>query len=61
MDFYGLKLTAGDVERQRQIMMDHRFEPLKDLLEVPEEEWGFLSSAATKKGKQKEFRKEELR
>ncbi len=61
MDFYGLKMTAGDVERQRQIMMDHRFEPLKDLLEVPEEEWGFLSSAATKKGKQKEFRKEELR
>ncbi|MBN2042190.1 MAG: hypothetical protein JW754_00125 [Candidatus Aenigmarchaeota archaeon] len=61
MDFYGLKMTAGDVERQRQIMMDHRFEPLKDLLEVPEEEWGFLSSAATRKGKQKEFRKEELR
>ncbi len=61
MDFYGLKMTAGDVERQRQIMMDHRFEPLKDLLEVPEEEWGFLSSTATKKGKQKEFRKGEMR
>ncbi|HDD46302.1 MAG TPA: hypothetical protein ENG42_02415 [Candidatus Aenigmarchaeota archaeon] len=60
-EFYGLHLTAGDEKRQWQIILDHRFELLKDLLEMPEEEWGFLSSAATKKGKTKEWKKEELR
>ncbi len=61
MEFYGLKMRAGDEKRQLQIVMDHRFEPLKDLLETPEEEWTFLSSSATRKGKQKEFRKGEMR
>jgi sugar phosphate isomerase/epimerase len=61
LEFYGLERTAGDERRQLQIMMDHRFEPLKDLLETPEEEWTFLSQAAVKKGKQKEFKKEEVR
>jgi hypothetical protein len=61
LDFYGLKETAGDVIRQGQIIREHRFEPLKDLFELPEEEWGTLSSTATKKGKREMFKKEELR
>jgi hypothetical protein len=60
-EYFGLKLTGMDFWRQEQIMRDHRFEPLKDLLEIPEEEWGLLSAAATKKGKTKEFKKGELR
>ncbi len=60
-EYFGIKLTGMDYWRQEQIMRDHRFEPLKDLLEMPEEEWGMLSSAATRKGKTKEFKKEELK
>ncbi len=58
--FYGLEKTAFDAKRQEQIMMDHRFDVLKDLFEIPEEEWGHLSTAATKKGKKEIFKKEEL-
>jgi sugar phosphate isomerase/epimerase len=60
-EFFGVRMTAGDYYRQEAIMRDHRFEPLKDLLETPEEEWGLLSSSATRKGKTKEFKKEEMR
>ena len=60
-EYYGIKLTGMDFWRQENIMRDHRFEPLKDLLEMPEEEWGMLSSVALKKGKTKEFKKEELK
>ncbi|MEE9323910.1 MAG: hypothetical protein V3U72_05205 [Candidatus Aenigmarchaeota archaeon] len=60
-EYFGIKHTGMDFWRQEQIMRDHRFEPLKDLLEVPEEEWGLLSTAATKKGKTKEFKKEEMK
>ena len=59
--FFGISMTAMDFERQRQIILDHRFDVIKDLLEIPEEEWTFLSSVATKKGKAKEFKKEEMR
>ena len=63
LEFYGLDKfsTAFDVERQKQIMMDHRFDVLKDLFEVPEEDWGLLSTSAVKKGKKEIFKKEELR
>ena len=60
-EYFGLRLTGMDFRRQEQIMREHRFEPLKDLLEIPEEEWGMLSSVATRKGKTKEFKKEEMR
>jgi len=60
LEFYGLEKTAFDVKRQEQIMMDHRFDVLKDLFEVPEEEWGLLSTAAVKKGRKEIFKKEEL-
>jgi hypothetical protein len=61
LEFYGLEKTAFDIRRQEQIMMDHRFDVLKDLFEIPEEEWGLLSSSAVKKGKKEIFKKEELR
>ncbi len=61
LEFYGLEKTAFDVTRQSQIMMDHRFDVLKDLFNVPEEEWGLLSTEAVKKGKREIFKKEELR
>lgn len=60
-EYFGIKWTGLDFWRQEQIMRDHRFDPLKDLLEIPEEEWGMLSTAATRKGKTKEFKKEEMR
>jgi len=34
--------VAGDIIRQGAIVRDHAWEPLKDLLEMPEEEWGLL-------------------
>ena len=60
-DFFGVKMTAFDEKRQVEIMMDHRFDVLKDLFEVPEEDWGILSSAAVKKGRKEISKKEELR
>ena len=39
LEFYGMKgPTAGDVTRQGQIIRDHAWDPLKDLLEMPEED-----------------------
>jgi sugar phosphate isomerase/epimerase len=55
IEYFGMKgPTAGGFERQVQIIRDHAWEPLKDLLEMPEEEWTFLSQAAIKKGKRPE-------
>jgi sugar phosphate isomerase/epimerase len=57
-EFFGVKgHVAGSIVRQEQIIRDHAWEPLKDLLEMPEEEWGLLSSSAVKKGKAKEWEK----
>ncbi len=61
IEFFGLEKTAFDKKRQSQIMMDHRFDVLKDLFEMPEEEWGLLSTSAVKKGKRDIFKKEDLR
>jgi hypothetical protein len=61
LEFFGLQNAAGDVIRQSQIIMDHRFDPLKDLFMIPEEEWGTLSSSAKAKGRAEIFKKEELR
>ena len=62
-EFFGMKgLVAGDIVRQRQIVRDHMYEPMKDLLEMPEEEWGALSQAVIKLGKRPEvWKKGELR
>jgi hypothetical protein len=62
-EFYGMKgRIAGDERRQMQIVRDHMYDPLKDLLEMPEEEWGMLSSSVLKKGKKPEqWKKAEFR
>jgi len=62
-EFFGVKgATAGDIRRQSQIITEHAYEPLKDLLEMPEEEWTMLSQAAIKKGKRPEqWKKEEYK
>lgn len=63
MEYYGIKgPVAGGFERQLQIIRDHAVDPMKDLLEMPEEEWTMFSSAAMKKGKKPEaIKKGELR
>ncbi len=62
-EFFGFEgPVAGGYKRQEQIIREHAWEPLKDLLEMPEEEWTMLSQAAIKKGKKPEaFKKGELR
>jgi len=62
-EYFGMKgPVAGDFHRQKAIMQDHAWEPLKDLLEIPEEEWTFLSQTAIKKGKKPEaWKKGEFR
>ena len=62
-EFYGFKkYTAGDIIRQLQIIRDHMFDPIKDLLEMPEEEWTFLSTSVVRKGRRPEqWKKAEFR
>ncbi len=62
-EFFGMKgPVAGDFYRQKQIMQQHAWEPLKDMLEIPDEEWTFLSQAAMKSGKKPEtWKKGEFR
>ncbi len=63
VEFFGMVgPVAGDYKRQWQIIQDHKTDPLKDLLEMPEEEWGILSQGAVKKGKRPEvWKKGEMR
>lgn len=62
-EFFGI--ATGEIaseERQLAIIREHAREPLKGLLSVPEEEWTFLSKAATEKGVPPEkWKKEELK
>jgi len=62
-EYFGMKgPVAGDFERQKQIIQQHAWEPLKDMLETPDQEWTFLSQAAMKKGKKPEtWKKSEFR
>ncbi len=62
-EFFGVKgAVEGGVWRQRQIIRDHMYEPLKDLLEMPDEEFTMLSSTILKKGKRPEqWKKAEFR
>ncbi|MHC4587106.1 MAG: hypothetical protein ACYS3N_21440 [Planctomycetota bacterium] len=62
-EFFGMKgPVAGDFHRQKLIMQQHAWEPLKDMLEIPDEEWTFLSQAAMKRGKKPEtWKKSEFR
>jgi len=62
-EYFGMKgPVAGDFHRQRQIVQDHAWEPLKDLMEIPDEEWTLLSQAAMKTRKKPEaWKKGEFR
>jgi hypothetical protein len=63
LEFYGV--SSQEIlseERQLAIVKEHFFDPLKGLLQVPEEEYTFLGSKAIEKGKRpEEWKKEELR
>lgn len=53
--------TADDYPRQKMMIWEHKFDPLKGTLKVPEETYTMLSSAAVKDGKQpKEWQSEEF-
>ena len=55
LEFFGIEgHTAGWFQRQLQIVQDHKEEPLKDLLEMPEEDWTALSQTVIKRGKRPE-------
>jgi hypothetical protein len=62
-EFYGL--SSREIlseERQLAIIKEHFFDPLKGMLQVPEEEYTFLGAKAIEKGKKpEEWKKEELR
>lgn len=61
LEFYGLDGMSGDAQRQLMIIMDHTMDPIKDLMELPEEEWTFLSKVAREKGRADAFKKSQLR
>ena len=62
LEFFGIKgPVSGMMERQLQIIRDHAYEPLKDLLDMPEEEWGILSAEARRKGRAEVWKKAEMR
>lgn len=55
LEFYGVQgKTAGSFTRQLQIIQEHKDEVVKDLLEMPDEDWTALSQAVIKKGKRPE-------
>lgn len=62
-EFFGIKgAVEGSMWRQRQIIRDHMYEPMKDLMEMPDEEFTMLSSTILKKGKRPEqWKKAEFR
>jgi hypothetical protein len=63
LDFYGISPSEIlSEDRQLAIIKEHFFDPLKGLLQVPEEEYTFLGSKAIEKGKRpEEWKREELR
>ncbi len=61
-DFFGI--SVGEIaswEKQWNAIHEHGRDPLKGLITVPEEEYGFLGKAAAEKGKAEIWKKEELR
>jgi hypothetical protein len=62
-EFFGIssrEILSED--RQLMIIKEHFFDPLKGLLQVPEEEYTFLGAKAIEKGKRpEEWKREELR
>jgi len=55
LSFFGItEKFEGNQLRQSQIVKDHAYDVMKDLLEMPEEDWTMLSQAAIRKGKKPE-------
>ena len=61
LEFFGMEEKGPDLTRQEVLIKEHTLDPIKGLLSIPEEEWTFLSRAATEKGKAEEWRKEKFR
>ncbi len=61
LEFFGLDKKGPDIKKQEVIIKEHSLDPLKGMLVVPEEEYTFLSKAATEKGKAEVWKKEKFR
>ncbi|HLC39954.1 MAG TPA: hypothetical protein VJJ76_03720, partial [archaeon] len=62
MEFWGLETGQwSSIDRQLATVREHAWDPLKGLLQLPEEEHGVYSKAAVEKGKAEEWKKEKLR
>ena len=61
LSFFGMKPEGPEIKRQELAVREHALDPLKGMLAVPEEEYGFLSKAAIEKGKAEEWKKEKYR
>ncbi|MEM5814320.1 MAG: hypothetical protein QXD77_00710 [Candidatus Aenigmatarchaeota archaeon] len=60
-EFFGIPAGGPEITRQIVSIKEHALDPLKGLLSVPEEEYGFLSTAAAAKGKIEEWAKRKLK
>lgn len=60
-DFFGMPIGGPELTREIVQIREHANDPLKGLLAVPEEEYGFLSTAAAAKGKLEEWQKRKLK
>jgi len=59
LEFFGI--SSGEEKRQFFRIKEHALDPLKGLLMVPEEEYGFLGTSAVERGKKEEWKREEYR
>jgi hypothetical protein len=61
-EFFGIDIKQmASIERQKTVIKEHAFDPLRGLIAVPEETHGFLGRAAVEKGKAEEWRRERYR
>ncbi len=61
-EFYGVSVDNKDIfARQLVTVRDHAWDPLQDLLAIPEEKHTFLSRAAVEKGKREEWERRKFR
>ncbi|MEM5766472.1 MAG: hypothetical protein QW423_02465 [Candidatus Aenigmatarchaeota archaeon] len=61
-EFFGIDIKQlASEERQKTVIREHAFDPLKGLISVPEETHGFFGRAAVGKGKTEEWRNERYR
>ncbi|MEM5879234.1 MAG: hypothetical protein QXU74_01950 [Candidatus Aenigmatarchaeota archaeon] len=62
LEFFGIDVKqVASEERQKTIIREHAFDPLRGLVVVPEETHGFLGKAAVERGKAEEWRRERFR